>query len=236
MSTALQADPALLREPAPASAGRVATDGKFLRAGDERFLVKGVTYGTFAPDADGYQFPAAEQVAEDFRLMAELGINTVRTYTPPRRELLDEAARHGLRVMVGLPVVAARRVSRRPAAEARASGASSSRRSRELGDHPAVLDVRARQRDSAGRRALARPRARRAVPARVCISDAKSAAPEALFTYVNFPPTEFLDLSFFDVCAFNVYLHREPELRAYLARLQHIAGHKPLLLAEAGAD
>src|SRR5207253_4341565 len=32
------------------------------------------------------------------------------------------------------------------------------------------------------------------------------------------------------------YLHRESELRAYLARLQHIAGHKPLLLAEAGAD
>ena len=65
---------------------------------------------------------------------------------------------------------------------------------------------------------------------------AKDASPESLFTYVNFPPTEFLDLSFFDVCAFNVYLHREPELRAYLARLQHIAGHKPLLLAEAGAD
>ena len=35
--------------------------------------------------------------------MAELGINTVRTYTPPRHDLLDEAARHGLRVMVGLP-------------------------------------------------------------------------------------------------------------------------------------
>src|SRR5206468_5222868 len=42
--------------------------------------------------------------------------------------------------------------------------------------------------------------------------------------------------SSFDICAFNVYLHREHELRAYLARLQHIAGHKPLLLAEAGAD
>src|SRR6185436_20306832 len=33
-----------------------------------------------------------------------------------------------------------------------------------------------------------------------------------------------------------VYLHREHELRAYLSRLQHIAGQKPLLLAEAGAD
>src|SRR4029079_12682474 len=65
---------------------------------------------------------------------------------------------------------------------------------------------------------------------------AKDSSPESLFTYVNFPPTEFLDLSFLDICAFNVYLHREPELRAYLARLQHIAGQKPLLLAEAGAD
>ena len=35
--------------------------------------------------------------------MARLGINTVRTYTPPRIDLLDEAARCGLRVMVGLP-------------------------------------------------------------------------------------------------------------------------------------
>ena len=64
----------------------------------------------------------------------------------------------------------------------------------------------------------------------------KAGSPDSLLTYVNFPPTEFLDLSFFDICAFNVYLHREAELRAYLARLQHIAGHKPLLLAEAGAD
>ena len=64
----------------------------------------------------------------------------------------------------------------------------------------------------------------------------KAAAPDSLFTYVNFPPTEHLDLECFDVCAFNVYLHREPDLRGYLARLQHIAGARPLLLAEAGAD
>jgi GT2 family glycosyltransferase len=66
--------------------------------------------------------------------------------------------------------------------------------------------------------------------------DVKTAAPDSLFTYVNFPPTEYLDLDCFDVCAFNVYLHREPDLRGYLARLQHIAGARPLLLAEAGAD
>ena len=103
MSTVVQDDPRLRRAPQPVSLDRIAADGKFLRVGDERYLVKGVTYGTFAPDDHGHQFPSPSQVAEDFRLMAELGINTVRTYTAPRRDLLDEAARNGLRVMVGLP-------------------------------------------------------------------------------------------------------------------------------------
>ena len=53
---------------------------------------------------------------------------------------------------------------------------------------------------------------------------------------MNFPPTEYLELPFLDVCAFNVYLHDEAKLRRYLARLQHVAGELPLLIAEAGAD
>jgi GT2 family glycosyltransferase len=64
----------------------------------------------------------------------------------------------------------------------------------------------------------------------------KQAAPASLITYVNFPPTAYLDLECFDVHSFNVYLHREGNLRAYIARLQHAAGNKPFLLAEAGAD
>jgi GT2 family glycosyltransferase/sugar lactone lactonase YvrE len=67
-------------------------------------------------------------------------------------------------------------------------------------------------------------------------ADARSASPDSLLTYVNYPPTEYLELDCFDICAFNVYLHREADLRAYLARLQQIAGQRPLLLAEAGAD
>jgi len=103
VSVALQADPAVGVVADSSTLTRVVTDGKFLRAGTERFLVKGVTYGTFAPDSSGCQFPSLSQISEDFRLMAELGINTVRVYTTPHRELLDEAGRHGLRVMVGLP-------------------------------------------------------------------------------------------------------------------------------------
>jgi GT2 family glycosyltransferase/DNA-binding beta-propeller fold protein YncE len=234
VNTVLQADPEVRRRTAPASAGRVAVDGKFLRAGDERFLIKGVTYGTFAPDAEGNQFPQAQQVDTDFRLMAELGINTVRTYTAPRIDLLDTATRHGLRVMVGLPwsqhvaFLDDRRLQRTIHGEVTA-------RVRQLGEHPALLMFALGNEIPPGVvRWHGRVRVERFL--RSLYEEAKSASPESLFTYVNFPPTEFLDLSFLDLCAFNVYLHREADLRAYLARLQHIAAQKPLLLAEAGAD
>jgi GT2 family glycosyltransferase/DNA-binding beta-propeller fold protein YncE len=234
VSTAFHAESAVRRDTRTSSTARITAEGKFLRAGDERFLVKGVTYGTFAPDAEGYQFPPLEQIVADFRQMASLGVNTVRTYTPPRRELLDAAAREGLRVMVGLPwsqhvaFLDDRSLKRTIRREIAAKVA-------DLGDHPAILTFALGNEIPPGVvRWHGRVRVERFL--RQLFEDAKAASPDSLFTYVNFPPTEFLDLSFLDICAFNVYLHREPELRAYLARLQHIAGQKPLLLAEAGAD
>src|SRR4029453_2952988 len=223
-----------IRRDRPLGAGaRPVTDGKFLRAGDERFLLKGVTYGTFAPEADGYQFPNLRQVSEDFRLMADLGINTVRTYTPPRLDLLDEAARHGVRVMVGLPwsqhvAFLDNRSLKRTIRKETVT------KVRELSAHPAVgLLALGNEIPPGVVRWHGRVRIERFL--RALYEDAKRSSPDSLLTYVNFPPTEFLDLSFFDLYAFNLYLHREPELRAYLARLQHLAGPKPLLLAEAGA-
>src|SRR5213075_3250573 len=61
-------------------------------------------------------------------------------------------------------------------------------------------------------------------------------APRNLLTYANHPPTEYLNLAFLDVVSFNVYLEREPEFRKYVARLQMLAGERPLFLAEMGMD
>src|SRR4029453_19585961 len=73
-----------------------------LGAGGEKLYVRGVPYGTFAPDTDGRLFPPERQVDDDFRAMASIGVDAVRIYTSPPRWLLDLASEHGLRVMVGL--------------------------------------------------------------------------------------------------------------------------------------
>jgi GT2 family glycosyltransferase len=212
----------------------VTVDGKFLTAGTERFLVKGVTYGTFTPQSDGTQFPPRERVRQDFDAMAAAGLNTVRVYTAPPVWLLDLAADAGLRVIVGLPWT-------EHVAFLDDRGLTDDIRRevighvRDLGSHPAVLMFALGNEIPPGVvRWHGRARVERFL--RELCEDARAAAPDALFTYVNYPPTSYLDLSSFDVCAFNVYLHREQDLRKYFAQLQNIAGTKPLLLAEAGAD
>ena len=210
------------------------TAGKFIETAGERFLIKGACYGTFAPSDGNGHFPPLEQVRADFALMARSGFNTVRTYTVPSLALLDEAARYGLRVMIGLPwsqhvaFLDDARLTRDIRREVTAHV-------RMLGSHPAALLF------AVGNEippSVVRWHGHRRVTGFLedLCADAKSASPHSLLSYVNYPPTEYLELDCFDVCAFNVYLHREADLRAYLARLQQIAGTRPLLLAEAGAD
>src|SRR5258705_8764118 len=93
---------------APASiikpAGRPCVHGKFLFVGNEKLYIRGVTYGTFRPRADGTEVPEPDVVERDFAAMAANGFNAVRLYSVPPIWLLDAPQRHGLPVMIGLPV------------------------------------------------------------------------------------------------------------------------------------
>ena len=215
------------------SSPRPVVSGKFFRQGPDTFYLKGITYGTFAPQADGSQYPAAERVAGDFALMSARGFNAVRLYTPPRPDMLEAAVRWDLQLMVGLSwtqhvaflddAKLTREIRRQVIDEVRRLKDAKPVLLMALGNEipPAVVRWHGSERVERFLREL--------------LDEARQAAPDGCFTYVNYPPTEFLDLDVFDVCSFNVYLHDEKKLRSYVTRLQHIAGHKPLLLAEAGA-
>jgi GT2 family glycosyltransferase len=199
----------------------------------KKFLIRGVTYGTFAPNTDG-GYPSPAQVAVDFARMREANVNTLRIYTEPPRYLLDEAQRQGLRVIVGLAWM--QHVCFLDDDALAESIRSSVRASvRRIADHPAVLAFAIGNEIPA---AIVRWHGKQAIEGflRTLYSDVKAEAPEALCTYVNFPPTDYLDLPFLDFVCFNVFLHEVRDFRSYIAKLQHIAGNRPLVLSEVGMD
>jgi len=226
--------PVLTAVPDHSLTERVRVDGKFLAVGDERLWVRGVTYGTFAESEHGHRFGTPQQVDRDFEAMALHGINAVRTYTAPPRAVLDTASRHGLRVMVGL---------------------SWEQHVAFLGDRSrasSIIDrVREQALSCAGHPALLAFAVGNEIPTpivrwhgsrrvesfieRLC-STVREEDPQALLTYVNYPSTEYLRLPFVDFLSFNLYLGDCADVTRYLARLQNLAGEKPLLLAELGAD
>ena len=57
--------------------------GKSFFVGEEKYYVRGVTYGPFEPDERWGEYGTPEQVEADFSMMASMGLNTVRVYTVP---------------------------------------------------------------------------------------------------------------------------------------------------------
>ena len=82
---------------------RPVAKGKFIYVGTEKFWIRGATYGAFRPDEQKREYQDVAVIDRDFAQMAQAGFNALRIpHTMPPRHLLDIAARHGLRVMVGL--------------------------------------------------------------------------------------------------------------------------------------
>ena len=208
--------------------------GKFLFVGDDKLYVRGVAYGPFAPSDGTGEVYVPERVARDFADMAATGINAVRTYTVPPRWLLDLAQGHGLFVMVGLPweqhVAFLEDEARARAIEHRVREGVSG-----CAGHPALLCYAVGNEIPAS---IVRWHGRQAVERYIerLYRAAKAEDPEALVTYANYPSTEYLQLPFIDVVCFNVFLESQRPFESYVARLQNIAGDRPLILTELGLD
>ena len=224
----------LRRNPIRGTGTRVEARGKFLFANGQKLYLRGVTYGTFRPQADGTMFPSPEVVEADFRGMVEANVNAIRAYTVPPPWLLDLASSFGLSVLVGIPWEQHIRFldgrKTRKGIERAVRDAV-----RSCAAHPAVIaylvgnEIPAQIVRWYGRRRIERWLRR-------LYGLAKREAPDALVAYVNYPTTEYLDLSFMDFACFNVYLETRERLQAYLARLQNLAGGNPLVMTEIGLD
>jgi GT2 family glycosyltransferase len=200
--------------------------------GKQKLPIRGVTYGTFLAGEDGYELPPAAVVEGDLRAMAKNGFNTLRTYTVPPRWMLDMARDLGLRVLVGIPAERGCLSARdrwRDFEEVVAKAV------RSCAGHPAVLAYSVGNELPASLVRWFGPRRVERYLERL-VRAGRAEDPGALFTYVNYPSTEYLDLAFLDLVCFNVYLEGEERLRAYIDRLQNIAGDRPLLMTELGLD
>jgi len=208
--------------------------GKFFYLGSEKLYIRGVTYGTFRPDASANEFQNPAVVEKDFAQMAGIGINVVRTYTSPPRWLLDTASRKGLHLMVGLPweqhvtFLDSRKAARSIEDRVR-------RQVREIAGHPALLCyVIGNEIPSPIVRWHGRKKIEHFLKRLYAV--AKKEDPDGLVTYVNYPTTEYLQLPFLDFHCFNVYLEEHDRLESYLSRLQNLAGDLPLVMGEIGLD
>jgi GT2 family glycosyltransferase len=209
-------------------------DGKFFARAGRRVLVRGVTYGPFAADAEGRPFPPSDQVIADFAQMLSANINCIRTYHVPPDWLLQLADDQGMGVFIDVPwpkhlcfldSTKAQQQAREAVHHAATQGRS----------HPCVLAY------SVGNEIPSNivrwhGAARVEHFVRELMDVAKQVDPDHLVTYASFPPTEYLDLSFLDFVTFNVYLHERRTFHRYLFRLQNLVGEKPLVLGEIGMD
>jgi GT2 family glycosyltransferase len=208
--------------------------GKFFFAGEQKFFVKGVTYGPFGLGSHGKQFPERDVVVHDFGLMAEMGATVVRVFTVPPVWLLDKAAEAGLRVLVGVPW------SQHIAfLDGRKIQAEILRNVTEavhgLGRHPAIFAYLIGNEIPPDMVRWHGAQRVRAFLIRL-MKAVKAIDPTGLVSYANFPSTEYLTVDFTDFLCFNVYLHDESAFRRYLSRLQNLAVDRPLVLTEFGID
>lgn len=224
----------MINPESPVNPGKVYTKGKFLFIGKEKFYLKGVTYGTFSPEEDGNQFPEASIIERDIAQMVANGFNCIRTYTVPPKHLLDIAQANNLKVMIGLPweqhiTFLDDKSNKKDIVRRVQDGA------RACSGHPAVLCFAIGNEIPAS---IVRWYGKEKIEQflKVLYKAVKTVDPATLVTYVNYPTTEYLDLSFLDFDCWNVYLETPQKLSSYIARLHNLSGDRPMILAEIGLD
>lgn len=205
----------------------------------EPYLIRGIHYGPWRPGTGpnkSYPYPELKGIAEDFEAIRRANANTVLIYDAPP-EVLDLAEQHHLKVIYCFALdwysigganqasITARVVERVTA----------------LRSKPALLAWLLGN-EVGGHVPLTRGDAPIATGLRDLYTAVKTVDPDHPVSHANWPPARHLDLRFLDFVSFNVYPLWPPEVVAmgfgrYVERvLRPIAGEKPLLISEFGAN
>ncbi len=207
---------------------RLTVHGKHFHLDGRPHFLRTVTYGPFPPDCGHHP-------ADDFPRIRAAGFDSIRVYALPDGALLDHAAANNLLVI---------------ATHAWGHGCDF------LGENPHLyqkakndlIDWLTRHRDHPALGAILvaneipADMARWMTPWKVnealdeLIRSAQAYAPGLPVAYANFPTTEYLEPPSADFTAFNIYLEDTETLAAYLSRLHHLAGDRPVFLTEFGLD
>jgi GT2 family glycosyltransferase len=218
---------------------RIEIRGKDLYVDGGKFQVKGVHYGPWRPGTGpnkGYPYPGPNEIEQDFRLIDKLNTNTILVFDPPEY-VLDLAEQHGFMVLYCFSVNWWTIGS---------DGYATERQNiidqvKKFRHKPAMLgwvlgneiptDILTQRGDEPIRNGL-----------KDLTYAVKSADLDHPITHSSWPPVKNLDLSFLDFTSFNLYPLWPPEVVAlgygtYIKEvLQPIAGSKPLLISEYGAN
>ena len=212
----------------------IRVQAKFFFEGENKWFIKGVTYGPFAPDAAGDFVGDPEKAHRDFTLMSAVGINLLRIYHVPPKWFLDLARKFRLRVLISIPwaehieFLNNRKIQKQVEETILAGVAKNA-------GHDAILGYYVgNEIPFAIVRWLGAQRVIEFVEKLIRI--AREADPRALFSYASYPPTEYLLPSNVDFVSYNVYLERQRDFEKYLSRLQNLAEDKPLIFGEFGMD
>jgi glycosyltransferase involved in cell wall biosynthesis len=223
-----------LTNPAVAPLEPIRVRAKFFFEGDRKWFIKGVTYGPFAPDAEGDFVGDPEKARRDFTLMQAMGVNLLRIYHIPPRWFLDLAREFRLRVLISIPWAEHVEFLNNPKIRRQVEQTIRNGVAKNKG-HEAIFGYYVgNEIPYAMVRWLG---ARRVIEfVEKLIRLAREADPRALYSYAAYPPTEYLLPGNVDFVSYNVYLERQRDFEKYLARLQNLAEDKPLIFGEFGLD
>jgi hypothetical protein len=217
----------------------VRTDQRQFLVDGRPYFVRGIHYGPWRPGTGPnkkYPYPNLHHIEDDFEIIRRAHANTVLIYDPPP-EVLDLAQRYNLEVIYVF------------ALDWSAIGGP---------EQPAITNrVRQRVTSLRSKSALLAWVLGNEIPGQILQSRGdtaivsglhelytavKAADPSHPVSHANWPPTRGLDLSFMDFVCFNVYPLWPPEVAAMgfgrfiETMLRPIAGNKPLLISEFGAN